>query len=94
MRRWSDSPDDDAAQKTLFDDTIEAPSEAAMKAREEAKAAEGNGNDSTVAAALETAEKEMEERMGDDDSWMNGSGVVGSARDSKQARQRKGGKRK
>ncbi|WVQ65048.1 uncharacterized protein L199_003218 [Kwoniella botswanensis] len=86
---WSDAPTEEE-EKKLLDETIEAASEVAMKARAEVKAPE-----------IEAAKKEGEvESNGnahgttlieEDDSWMTG-GVV--TPDEGKARKRKGGKKK
>lgn len=95
LRKWTDNAEEDDVTKGLLDETIEPASEAAMRARSEAKAVAQNGDGTeAIASATESAEKDMEERMGqEDDSWMDGNGVVGAPEDSK-TRRRKGNKRK
>ncbi|WWC68505.1 uncharacterized protein I206_102434 [Kwoniella pini CBS 10737] len=84
--QWSDSPNEEDVKK-LIDETIEAPSEAAMKARAEAKATD---------VEIETENQDDPQVNGttlieEDDNWMT-SGVVSP--DEGKARKRKGGKRK
>ncbi|WWC60441.1 uncharacterized protein I303_103013 [Kwoniella dejecticola CBS 10117] len=85
---WSDAPTEEDEKKTKIDETIEAPSEAAIKARAAAKAAKED--------LIETEKPEEPQADGttlidEDDSWMTG-GVV--TPDEGKARKRKGGKKK
>ncbi|WWC88039.1 uncharacterized protein L201_002942 [Kwoniella dendrophila CBS 6074] len=89
---WSDAPSTEEKEKKILDETIEAPSEAAMKARAEAKALvaqseneDGNSEETKINGTSTLIED-------DDDSWMN-SGVV-TPDDQGKARKRKGGKKK
>ena len=86
---YNDSPKDkdDNDKKASLDDTIEAPSAVAMQARQAAK--EGKAAE----VADENAEKidREGEKEDEDDSWMEGAGVVGT---EGKARKRKGNKKK
>jgi hypothetical protein len=76
---------DGAEETEIKDDTIEAPSEAAQRAREEAKAKAAEA-DGLIAGKEGEDEKAVEE----DDSWMDGP--VGLPEDGK-ARKRKNKKK-
>jgi hypothetical protein len=82
---FSDAPAEDGKDKPTakLDETIEAPSEAAMKARQVV--------DDTVQEAGEQVEAVVNEV--EDDSWMDGS-VGGTNGTDGKARKRKGGKKK
>ena len=79
---WSFSDGADEADSKKTDETIEAPSETAMKAR------------AAVAAdkVEELAEEIVEHVQEEGESWMNGDGV--GTPDQGKARRRKGGKKK
>ncbi|KAK4685843.1 minor histocompatibility antigen H13, partial [Tremellales sp. Uapishka_1] len=79
--KWSDGREEDK----VVDDTIERPSEAAIKAREAAKAEAGANADGSQTPAEEVIE---------DDSWMDGGVVTGEKDDGSRARRKKSGKRK
>ncbi|WVR03703.1 hypothetical protein IAU60_000698 [Kwoniella sp. DSM 27419] len=90
---WTDGSAEKGDDKVILDDTIEAASEVAMKARAaKAKAdGEGAGVDSEDAAATAETSRGETPLLNQDDSWMEG-GVV--APDDGKPRKRKGGKRK
>lgn len=86
---YDESPEEE--NKQVLDDAIEAASEAAIRARAEAKAAA----EETVSKGEDTVDEaqdagEQKEQM-DDDSWMNNTGVI--APEGK-PRKKKGGKKK
>ena len=76
---FSDSPEEDKEGEAKRDETIEAPSEAAMQARQ--AVADGK--------AEELAEEVAEHVEEEDDSWMDGQGVAGATEDTKPRRRRK-----
>ena len=76
---WSDAPEADDKKETLLDDTIEAPSEIAAKARQAVK--EDN---------VEQVAQQVIEHVEEDDSWMENT-TDGS---TPSVRKRKGGKKK
>ncbi|WVW80286.1 hypothetical protein I302_102264 [Kwoniella bestiolae CBS 10118] len=83
---WSDTPTEEDDKKVL-DETIEAASEVAMKARAEVKATEADAETAAKEGELESNGTALIE----DDSWMTG-GVV--TPEEGKARKRKGGKKK
>ncbi|WVQ93668.1 hypothetical protein IAU59_000744 [Kwoniella sp. CBS 9459] len=85
---WTDGPTEEQTDKKLLDQTIEAASEVAMKARAEIK-----GTAEATAAAEDGNGDDVggEPIVIEDDSWMEG-GVV--APEDGKPRKRKGGKRK
>ncbi|OCF36274.1 minor histocompatibility antigen H13 [Kwoniella heveanensis CBS 569] len=90
---WTDGPTEEQCEKKLLDETIEAASEVAMKARAEIK---GGSNSNSAPAAGSHEDGDGNDVGGEaivieDDSWMEG-GVV--APDEGKPRKRKGGKRK
>ena len=75
------------------DDTIEAPSEAAMKARQAAK---GQVDATDVPETVDEQEKEEDDDVivVEDDSWMEDSKGVSTGIEASKAKKRKGGKKK
>ncbi len=86
---YNDSPEDkdDNDKKASLDDTIEAPSAVAMQARQAAK----EGKAAEVADEIAEKVDGEGEKEDEDDSWMEGAGVVGT---EGKARKRKGNKKK
>jgi hypothetical protein len=81
---FSEAPDEDGkkSMEAKLDETIEPPSDAAMKARADSQATQ-------VDDPVQIMEKEAVE----DDSWMDGSPGGANGTDGK-ARKRKGGSKK
>ncbi|WVQ77377.1 hypothetical protein IAR50_007062 [Cryptococcus sp. DSM 104548] len=85
---WAYSESSEASKdQELLDSTIEAASDAAMKARAEAKAAEAE-----AAAAADGLDEKAEQKVEEDDSWMNDTAGVGVAEGK--PKKKKGGKKK
>lgn len=88
---WTYNESSEEENKKVLDDTIEAASEAAIKARAEAKAAAEetvNKGEDTVGGAQDAGEQK--EQI-EDDSWMDNTGIIAPERKPKK---KKGGKKK
>lgn len=77
--------------KKVLDDTIESTSEAAIKARAEAKAAAEETVSEGEATVGEAQDAREQKGQVEDDKWMDNTGVI--APEGK-AKKKKGGKRK
>ena len=82
LRSFNDTPSEDNINTSkILDESIEPPSEAAMKAREAVK------HDT-----VEEMAQQVVDHVEEDDEWMQGGGVVNG--EEPKARKRKGGKKK
>lgn len=94
MWTYSDAPEDEAAAKKR-DETIEAGSEVAQKARAEAKAnaAASNGEEAGDDKGVQSEEGDAQSgnEVVEDDSWMDNKGVA--TPDNDKVRKRKGRKK-
>ncbi|WVQ78676.1 hypothetical protein IAT38_000763 [Cryptococcus sp. DSM 104549] len=84
---YRDGPTDEEREKKLLDESIEAASEVAQRARAEVKATEAAGADGEAEGEGEGVETPVE-----DDSWMNDTGVV-APEGGKSKKKKKGGKK-
>ena len=90
---YTEAPAEDKDKKEKLDDTIEAPSAAAIAARK--AVANGQASDAVQHVSEHVEEQEANaEAEPEDDSWMEDGKGVGSGVEGAKARKRKGGKKK